>query len=209
MAIIDNLFDGGRGRLGKMVVYKMNGMNIMRTKPESYSDQKSPAQMAQRKRLQAVNEFLNPFSRLLKLTFKAEKPGQTARSEAQSYNMRNALAGEHPHIHVDKSKALLSRGPLPVPASAAVTQQPDGLLIEWENDPEAASRHPHDTLVVIALSAENGYGDFHFTETRRSAGRYTWKPALPDGTVDVWIAFRNREQTEMSDSMWVEEVEEV
>jgi hypothetical protein len=104
MAIIDNLFDAGRGRLGNMVVYKMNGMNIIRTKPERYRDSKSPAQLAQRQRLQAVNEFLNPFSKLLKLTFPAEKPGQTARSEAQSYNMRNALAGEYPGIYVIRAK---------------------------------------------------------------------------------------------------------
>ncbi len=202
MATIDNIFDSGRGRLGNLVVYKMNGRGIVRTKPEHYRDRKSPAQLAQRQRLQAVNGFLNPFSDLLKLTFPAEKPGRTARAEAQSYLMRNALAGEYPDIYVDKSRALLSRGPLPVPVSATVTAQPDSLLIEWENDAEAVGSRAYDTLVVVALSEETGKVAYRFTDTRRSDGRYVWKPDLSAGTADVWIAFRNREQTEMSDSVY-------
>jgi hypothetical protein len=82
LAISDNLFDTGRGRLGHMVVYKLNGQSIVRTKPEQYRDCKSPAQPTQRQRLQAVNGFLNPFSDLLKLTFPSEKVERTARSEA-------------------------------------------------------------------------------------------------------------------------------
>src|SRR5690554_731708 len=203
MAIIDNLFDSGRGRLGNLVVYKMNGMGIIRSKPQHYHDRKSPAQLTQRQRLQAVNNFLNPFSGFLKLTFSVEKPGRTARSEAQSYNMHNALSGAYPDIHIDKSKALLSRGSLPVPVSTTVTAQPEGLLIEWENEPEDARRNPNDTLVVMAWSEKQGSADFRFTDTRRSEGRYTWKHALPDGSVDVWIAFRNQGQTAMSNSLYV------
>ena len=206
MAKIEDLFDAGRGKLGNLVVYKMNGMGIVRTKPKHFRDQKSPAQLAQRQRLQVVNEFMRPFLKLIRITFVPETAGRTARAEAQSYIMRNALAGEYPNIYVENSLALLSRGPLPVPVSATVTAQAEGLLIEWENDAEAARRHPHDTLVVMAFSAESGSADYGFTEVRRSDGRYTWKPALPEGNVDVWIAFRNQEQTEVSDSIWVEKV---
>ncbi len=202
MAVIDNIFDSGRGRLGNLVVYKMNGLGIIRTKPGHYRDRKSSAQLAQRQRLQVVNGFLKPFSKLLRITFPAATPGRTARTEAYSYIMRNALAGEYPDIYVDKSKALLSRGPLPVPESAMVTAGPDGLLIEWKNDSEAEGNRSHDTLVVMALSEETGRADYRFTDTRRSAESYVWKPALPEGTCDVWIAFRNPEQTEMCNSMW-------
>ncbi len=209
MARINDLFDSGKGRLGNLVVYKMNGLNIIRTKPEHFSDRKSPAQLAQRQRLQAVNEFLKPFLKLIRITFPPQQTGRTARAEAQSYLMRNALAGEYPEIYVAKSRALLSRGPLPMPVSATVTTDAGELLIEWEDDADTARSHSHDTLVVMALSAEKGYADYRFTDTRRSEGRYAWKPALPNGTVDVWIAFRNQVQTEMSDSFYVEEIEKL
>lgn len=202
MAKIQDLFDAGRGKLGNLVVYKMKGQSIIRTKPEHYHDRKSPAQLAQRQRMKVVNEFLHPFLDLIRLTFPPQKVGRTARSEAQSYIMRNALAGEYPNSYVDKSRALLSHGPLPVPVSATVASGPDGLLIEWENDAEATRRHPNNTLVVMAVQEESNHGTYNFTDVKRTEGRYTWKPSLSAGPVAVWIAFRNQEQTEMSNSVF-------
>jgi hypothetical protein len=206
MATIDHLFDTGQGLLGNLVLYKVGGKGRIRTRPAQYRDRKSPAQLAQRQRMQVMLQFLKPFSRLLRITYAAEAVGRSAMQAAQSYNMRHALAGEYPDIYVDKSKALLSRGSLPVPVGATLTARPEGLLIEWQNDPEAALHHPHDTLVIMALSAEKGHTDVRFTETRRSEGRHAWTPALPSGPVAVWIAFRNRAQTEMGESLFVGEV---
>jgi hypothetical protein len=205
MATIDHLFDSGQGLLGNLVLYKVGGKGRIRTRPARYRDKKSPAQLAQRQRMQVMLQFLKPFSRLLRITYAAEAVGRSAIQAAQSYNMRHALAGEYPDIYVNKSKALLSLGPLPVPVAATLTAQPEGLLIEWENDPEAARHHPHDTLVIMALSEVKGYTDVRFTETRRSQGRHAWTPVLPAGPVAVWIAFRNQAQTEMGESFYVGE----
>ena len=206
MATIDNLFESGRGRLGNLVVYKMNGQNIVRTKPAHYSDRKSPAQLAQRQRMQVVNEFTKPFLQLLRVTFPPQRKGRTARSEAQSYIMRDALAGEYPNIYVDKSRALLSSGPLPLPSGAWAELHPEGLLIHWENGEEAAGNAARDTLVVMGLSDQDGQSAYTFTGVRRSEGEYVWKTTLPvrQGALPhVWIAFRNSPQTQFSDSMYV------
>jgi hypothetical protein len=206
MATINNLFDSGRGRLGNLVLYKVGDNCFVRTRAEHFHDRKSPAQMAQRQRLQVTAGFLKPFRELVRITFAAEAAGRSPVHLARSVNMRHALAGDYPGISVDKSKVLLSHGPLPVPVSATATAQPEGLLIEWENSPDAARNHPSDTLVVVAFSPETGRSDFLITEARRSAGSYLWKPALPqsNGTLpDLWIAFRNRQETLMSDSLYV------
>jgi hypothetical protein len=206
MATIDNLFDGGRGRLGNLVFYKLKGRNIVRTKPAHFSDKKSPAQLAQRQRMLAVNGFLNPFSNLLKLTFAPEDERLTARQAAQSYNMRNALAGEYPGIYVDKSRVLLSRGPLPVPVKAWMERNPEGLLIQWENGEEAVGTAANDTLVAMAVFPGSDTCMYQFSEARRSTGQYLWKLQLPvkeNALPDVWIAFSNRLQ--MSNSMYLGE----
>jgi len=204
MATIQNLFDSGKGKLGNLVFYKVGGQGRVRTQAEHFHDRKSPAQLAQRQRLQVTTSFLKPFRDIIRITFAAEANGRSAVHAARAYNMRNALTGEYPDISVEKSRALLSRGPLPVPVNAAVSAQPEGLLIEWDNSADAASHHPYDTLVVMALSAETGRSDYLFTEARRSDGRYLWKTALPIGNAlpDVWITFRNRQETEMSNSMY-------
>jgi hypothetical protein len=206
MATIENLFDSGRGRLGNLVLYKMKGRNIVRTKPEHYTDRKSPAQLAQRQRMQAVNNFLKPFSKLLGITFDPESERLTARQAAQSYNMRNAVSGEYPDIYVDKSRALLSRGPLPVPVKAWMETDPDGLLIRWENGEEAAGNAAYNTVLVMAAFPGHSNCMYQFSETRRSAGQYLWKPTVTvkeDALPDVWIAFSNELRSMMSNSMHV------
>ena len=206
MATINNLFDSGQGKLGNLVLYKVGGQGRVRTRAGHFRDRKSPAQLAQRQRMQVVNHFLKPFRDLIRITFAAEAMGGSAVHAARSYNMRHALTGEYPDIAIDKSRALLSRGPLPLPVGAKASPQPEGLLIEWENGAEAAGQLPSDTLVVMALSPGNGTVDYRFTGVRRSDGCYLWKPSLPQENLDIWIAFRNRKETEMSESLFLKSV---
>ena len=201
MSQIDNLFDGGKGSLGNLVFFRRHGKNYVRTKPVRFRDRKSPAQLAQRQRMQVVNRLLKPFSGLVRISFAPEALGHTSLHEAQSFNMRHALAGAYPEIHADMSRVLLSTGPLPVPEGGAVSVHPGGLLIEWVNSDGVLARHSFDTLVVMAYSEKTGHGDYKFTEVYRKEGSYVWNPALPlqiNELPVVWIAFRNREQTEMS-----------
>jgi hypothetical protein len=201
MSRIDNLFDSGSGKLGNLVFFRRLDKTYVRMRPERYRDRKSPAQLAQRQRMQAVNSFLKPFRGLIRITFAPEALGRTALHAAQSYNMRHALAGEYPDIHVDMNKVLLSTGPLPLPVDVSVSAQPDGLLIEWQNGGEAVGDRHYDTLVMMGYSQSAETADYKFTEVYRKEGRYLWKPALPlkeNELPVVWIAFRNLVQTEMS-----------
>ncbi len=206
MAKIENLLDGGKGKLGNLVFYKMNGSSYVRTRPAKYRDRKSPAQLAQRQRMQVVNNFLRSFRGLVQVTFAAEAAGRSALQAARSYNMRYGFTGEYPDIRVDRSKALLSRGPLPLPAGMSVSAQPDGLLIRWENGPEATGSAANDTLIVIAWNEKTGNGIYEFTSVRRTEGEYLWKLPQPE-TVDslqgVWVAFRNLKLNSVSDSIWI------
>lgn len=209
MSEINNLFDSGKGSLGNLVFFRRLGKTYVRTKPIRYSDRKSPAQLVQRQRMQSMNRFLKPFGSLIRITFTPEATGRTALHAAQSYNMRHAFAGEYPAIHVDNNKVLLSRGQLPLPQDFSITAHPEGLLIEWINGDEASGNRMYDTLVLMAWSESAGWGDYKFSEAYRKEGHYIWKPALPlqeNEIPDVWIAFRNQEQSEMSDSRYISKI---
>ncbi|MFO7978437.1 MAG: DUF6266 family protein [Bacteroidales bacterium] len=205
MAQIDNLFDAVRGSAGNLVFYERNGRNFMRTKPGKYRDRKSQGQLAQRQRMQVVNRFLKPFGRLIRITFAGEAKERSALQAAQSYNMRHALAGDYPGIGIDPGRVLLSKGPVGLPQSASASVHPEGLLIQWQNGPEGAG---NDSLVVMASWGDGAWCEYRFTETLRNKGEYTWQttqPVTPDALPDVWIAFRNSEMTEMSDSLYAPE----
>ncbi len=207
MARIGNLLDGGQGVLGNMILYRMNGKNYIRKRPKHINDQKSPAQLAQRQRMQMVIGFLQKFSEPIRFTFASEAVGRTAWQAAQSYNLRHALTGDYPDFQIDYSKALLSRGPLPLPESCSVDLHPEGFRVQWVNSPEAGRKHSGDFLVVIVLFPGAPVCSYLLTDTRRSEGQYVWKtnrPMTQDPLPDVWIAFRNVRMTKWSDSRWVQ-----
>lgn len=204
MASLDHLFDGSSGALGTLVFYQKNGKGYVRTRPAQYRDKKSPAQLAQRQRLQVMNGFLRSFREALRVTFAAEAQGRTALQAAQSYNMLNALEGEYPDIRINKSKALVSKGPLPLPSAVRMTPQEQGVLLQWDNGVECTPGRSSDTLVVLVLPQDGYPAAAHFTPVLRSGGQYLLSLGqTPEVLPDIWIAFRNPQQTLMSDSMWV------
>lgn len=205
MARINHLFDSGQGKLGNLVFYKVNGQGIVRTKPEHFRDKKSPAQLSQRQRLKVINGFLSHFNGLIKKTFQPGTENRSARAEALSYNLRNGTTGEYPEIKIDKQKVLLSHGPLLLPVGVEVHQHPDGLLIQWNNGDETLGNPGRDTLVLMLLDEITNHCEYKFTDVPRSVGEYVWKLSSPlpeDQLPDVWIAFRNRDETLTSNSMY-------
>src|SRR5690606_37355290 len=87
MAKIENLFESGRGKLGNLVLYKVGNNGYVRTRAAHFRDRKSPAQLAQRQKLQVMSGFLRPFAELIRITFAADAMGKSAMRAAQSYNM--------------------------------------------------------------------------------------------------------------------------
>lgn len=206
MARSNNLYESTQGKIGNLVFYQLNGKGYVRMKPIQYKDRKSPAQLAQRQRLSVVTEFLRSFSSLLRITFASEAVGRTAMQAAQSYAMHHALEGSYPDIRVKPENVLLSKGPLPLPVQVTTSKHPEGICIEWENGNENHRTTSSDSLIVLARNAATGHVDYRLTGVRRSEGRYMWKTPLANGTdklPDVWVAFRNKEETEMSDSLFV------
>ena len=194
------------GSIGNAVYYTMHGKNFVRSKPSKYTDRKSEAQLIQRAKMKAVTDFLTPFKDLIRITWAGEATGKAPYHAAKSELMRNALQGDYPEIGVKKEAALLSKGPIPLPENIKVSVQDGGLLAEWTDSSDIAAKHNRDTLVLIALDTNSSIGEFKFTGVPRSAKSYLWKPAVEvtkNNKPDVWVAFRNNNETEMSNSAYV------
>lgn len=205
--IKNNILDAGTGSIGPVVIYKMYGKTYMRSKPDKYRDRKSPAQLAQRRKLTLSLEFLRPFKKLLRVTYAHEAVGRSAFQAAQSYNLKNAIQGDYPEQTINPAKALLSVGKVILPESITLTKKENGLLFEWAPGyTEQAARK--DTLVVMARIREQHFTDYRFTGARREDNAYLWPTELfKHGALDVWIAFRGYQEDDMSNSKYLGVVE--
>lgn len=201
-----DIMSAGQGSIGNVVVYTMHGKNFIRSKPTKYTDRKSEAQLSQRAKMQLVTNFMKPFKELIRKTYTAEAVGRAPYHAAKSEIMRNAVDGEYPDFEINKSAALLSKGPLPLPANISVKVQDGNLLFEWNNDTEAEKIQNKNTLVVILYDSKSEICKYQFTNVRRSEKSYRWDPGMDiskENLPDIWIAFRNVDETAMSNSMYL------
>lgn len=198
-----NILDAATGKIGNVVVYEMYGKTYIRSKPDRIKDRKSPAQLAQRRKMVLMIDFLRPFIKLIRVTYAHEAVGRSAYQAAQSYNLKNAIEGIYPDQMVSPNKALLSVGSVILPETITVTKKEEGLLFEWDPTfhPQANNK---DTLVVIARERERHFVDYRVTGARRSDKSYFWPTELfTYGAIDVWIAFRSHQEDDMSDSLYL------
>ncbi len=195
----------GQGSIGGMVIYTVDGKTYARSRPEQYRDRKSVAQLAQRRRMRLVMEFLKPFKQLVRFTFPGDTGKRSGYFAAKSYNLRYGFKGEYPGIQIDYQAALLSRGPIPLPMGMQVTRHDAGLRLEWDTTLSDGAGAPDDTLVVMAVLDLSYASDFQFTGTKRQTAHYHWQTdlLLENREVHVWVAFRRSDQVVMSNSCYL------
>lgn len=201
MARFNNINDGSSGKIGNVVTYQMYGKSYMRSLPAQYRDKKSDKQLAQRQKMQLVNDFLGPYKDVIRIGFKDTAVGRSAYSAAKSYNLLQAVGGDYPEQYIDYTKALVSLGSVSLPEEATITIVNEGLLIEWNHSGE---RHPSDTLLVIANQRGQYLTDFKLTGVERREESYLWKVDWAgNGKYDVWLVFRDYKERSFSNSVWL------
>jgi len=194
------------GTVGNLIFYSIGQKQYVRARPISIKDAKSPAQLAQRQRMAVTQEFLQKFKAILRYTFPGEKGKRDGFFAAKSYNLKHGLVGEYPAIAIDIEKALISRGPLPVPEQASYVEEGGFLQIDWQMPADTPETNWNDQLLVVAHHFKTQQLDYLFSGARRKALSFRWKPELnfKAGEISLWLAFRDKEETLMSDSVYVE-----
>ncbi len=194
-----NLLESGSGKIGNIVFYYRNGVPCARSVPKKYHDKKSEAQLKQRQKMKLIHDFLGPFSDLLKLSFKEKNSSRTGYQSAQSYNLKNAIAGEYPNLYINKEIALLSHGTIPMAPGIQYTENDDEYIFTWEAT-KGNNANPLDTFILM-IRDKNNYGEYFITGTKRYKGTFTISKDEISGEIqDIWVAFRNNEETMFSNN---------
>ena len=203
MAQIKNGINGiVSGKAGNVVFYTMYGKNIVRSKPSPSVKSRKPSlkQNTQRQKMTLIQQLLQPFKDLIKITFAPVTLNNAAYHVAKSYNMRQAIKGDHfPNMAIDWQKTLISAGNLELPEKAEKTQSENGLGFTWSVNTGRYS----DSLLVVALSKKDKQLVYRFTGISRSQGHFKWDIDLEQKEWHVWIAFRSKDETNMSNSLYL------
>ena len=152
--IIKGANGGFSGKAGSVVGSSWNGIDYIKGLPRISHKPASQKQLEQRARFSAVNGFLGPLGETLKIGWKDQTNGKnTSVNMAVQYALANSLTGTYPHIEVDPSLVLISKGNLGNLTELAVQSEEEGTLnLTWDYIPGDESREMDDAVTVVVYN---------------------------------------------------------
>ncbi len=196
------------GKVGAVVGYTWKGKAVIRSLPKKRTGPLSPLQLQQHAKFALMNKFLNPLLTLLNTTFSPVAVQMSGFSKAFSFNVKNAITGTHPTLHINYPMVLLGRGDLPNAASPAAMSVNEGeLVLNWSDNTGTGQARASDKLYVAVFCEEYNNWIARVTETIRSAGTFTLNLDLFKGKpAQTYFGFITADGKDVSDSVYTGEV---
>ena len=207
MAIAEN-GPGGyhRGRIGNIVYYKLKGQNISRkigrrTKPASEK------QLAHWAKMGLVPPFFKTVLEFINIGFSVEAAGTTKNpyNIAIALNFNEIITGNYPHLKIDYTKVILSKGVLKPAQNPLAELTAEGVRFKWDTNPQMAWPESADQVMMLAyfpLERETVY--LPFGSDRLSGTDLLILPEeLLAKPMHVYLSFVSANRKRLSDSTYI------
>jgi len=196
---------GLKGKIGRTVTYLLNGQWVTRTIGD-YEKNPTVLQLAARQVLGLVTILLRPVKGFINIGFALEIKNTflTANNKATSVNILNAVTGEYPDQHIDYSKAIFSKGTMPLNPEFKVSLKDEGILFQWEPNYLLSGMLPTDRVMVIAYIPEKKYAFYETDGAKRRKGSF-YLPLVKfkeKVTLHTYVAFIAANQKTISDTTY-------
>ena len=208
MAKVTNSFFGSfKGRIGNYVFYELRGVLIIRTIGKSLN---SPThnQLIQRSRMRLTNNFLKSIKTYVNLGFELQAKGTSSLpfNKATATNSQQIVTGDYPAHQLDFSKALLTKGDLPLLKDAKVSVGNDGLEFTWNPTVDAEfGEYWQDQVMLMAFCEQNNHSYKSYAGATRELGRDLLQLPLSgaEGTYHVYISVVADDRKRISNSLYL------
>lgn len=190
--IKESIFGGVSGKIGNVVSCCRYGKYYLRTLPAKVKQPNTQKQMAQRMRFALVQELLQTISQHVRVGFGAYAQGRSAYNAAMSANLKDAVTGDYPDLHIGFSKVQVSKGTLAVAEN--VTMQltnNESLTIAWQSSSETKRGNPADKVMVLLLATTPFSFNSSIANESRMAGQVTiaLPPTWKNTSVHGYLSF--------------------
>lgn len=208
--IEQGILGGFSGKVGNVVGGNWKGIDYMRVKPSNVENPRTEGQVDQRSKFIIVLRFLQPLTSFLRVGFAGYANKMTEFNSAMSYNLNNAITGSYPDYAIDYTNALVSRGSRKGALNPAVTSSTPGQVeFTWEDNSGEVNAAATDKAMLVIYNPDKQDAEFITEGADRSAGAKT--VTVPDvysgDTVEAYIAFKDAETNQVSNSIYVGSVD--
>lgn len=205
------------GSIGSnLVVYMLNGVQVVRTKPIHQNQPNSDKQLAQRNKWRLLCNLLRGHAAYFNLSHaEAKTRGESVFASLMKVNMLNAVVGTYPNQQIDWSKLKLGQGNLNSIDNARCYMLNQRLTVCWNDNSGYGSSRCDDVLMPAIYNKRLNAWRLLTNEAQRADERWTielpsdWVPS----DIELWITLRRKDGSMSSDSIHlpiaVGEVDEV
>jgi hypothetical protein len=172
----------------------------------SIENKGTPGQLAQQEKIRLCTAFVKVFSRtgFLKKSFPAYGHNGTGYNRAMSALMSLAVTGAYPDMQLNYAAALISKGRLPGVQNAKLVKKANNILqFSFTDNSADGIASTDDSIILVAYAPDLQQAIFTLYAGFRKDGKaFLNVAALKNHTVETWIGFLSKDETEASDSMY-------
>jgi hypothetical protein len=183
------ILGGFSGTVGTVIGGSWNGIDYMRSLPTPSNAPASPAQEVQRARFSVMTAFMQSVKQLVNIGFRDYAKEMSAYNAAFSYNLRNAITGNHPDIRIDYPSVLITRGSLPNAANPSVSVTDAIISFNWTNNSGSGNAKGTDIVIAAAYCPSLKQCMYSTNAGRSSAGVTLDVSQFSSREVQTWISF--------------------
>lgn len=204
------------GKVGEVIGSSWHGITYIKSRPAIFHDAKSPAQLAQRMRMQVAHQFVKSFKNVITIGYRYVAGEQIPYNKAVSYIIKNAIVGEYPDMGIAPNMVMVSQGNLMgAEECTAIKEESGKVIFSWniadENGQnvlkEKAAKHPKmrtdNTAWLVAYNFAKQ--EAKVDQTSRGEGHGTIEtPAdwIGDG-IGCYLFFASNQDEAVSDSQFL------
>ena len=205
------------GKVGEVIGSSWHGIPYIKSRPAVFHDAKSPAQLAQRMRMQVAHQFVKSIKNVITIGYRYVAGEQIPYNKAVSYIVKNAIVGEYPDMGIAPNMVMMSLGNLMGAENCTVIKNEENKIIfSWSIADEKgqntskgkAAKHPKmradDTAWLVAYNFAKIEGKT--VQASRGEGHGTieipadWK----EDEIGCYIFFASNQDVSVSDSQFIE-----
>jgi hypothetical protein len=184
------ILGGFSGTVGTVVGGNWKGITYMRSLSGKRSGSSSPAQLAQQERFGLSMRFLQPFTDMLRITFRDYAVKMTGINNALQYLLANSIEGSYPGYTINYSLVLVSRGNLPNAGAPSATVTGTTLDFTWTDNSGTGRAQATDQALLVAYCPALNQVEWQLNSSKRSDGSGSLLlPMFAGHEVVAWTGF--------------------
>jgi len=192
------------GKLGPVTGGTWKGIPYLRKTQRINTKPRTAAQLANEMKFKFINQWLSVLNPYFVAGFGPLALQKTEKNVAYQLNLP-AFTGVYPHLAVDYSKVIISKGSLPHLVNPQIIMlSPAEVVLSWEQSASPQARY-NDQLMLLLYCPELAYADGFIGGTLRSAGicSHHIDQRLIGKTLQVYLSVTSIDRKVVSDSIYL------